>query len=70
VKGLFFYLYLIVDLYSRKIVGWEVYECESAGYAAEVVRRAVRAERCVDQPLVLHADNPVLRYRRGQSHEG
>jgi transposase InsO family protein len=50
VKGLFFYLYLIVDLYSRKIVGWEVYECESAGYAAEVVRRAVRAERCVDQP--------------------
>lgn len=57
VKGLFFYLYLIVDLYSRKIVGWEVYECESADYAAEVVRRAVLAERCVDHPLVLHADN-------------
>ena len=57
VKGLFFYLYLIVDLYSRKIVGWEVYECESARYAAEVVRRAVLAEQCVDQPLVLHADN-------------
>lgn len=56
-KGLFFYLYLIVDLYSRKIVGWEVYECESADYAAEVVRRAVLAERCIDQPLVLHADN-------------
>ena len=30
VKGLFFYRYLILDLYSRKIVGWEVYECESA----------------------------------------
>lgn len=30
VKGLFFYLSLILDLYSRKIVGWEVYECESA----------------------------------------
>lgn len=57
VKGLFFYLYLITDLYSRKIVGWEVYECESAAYAAEVVRRAVLAERCLDQPLVLHADN-------------
>ena len=57
VKGLFFYLYLIVDLYSRKIVGWEVYERESADYAAEVVRRAVLAERCVDHPLVLHADN-------------
>jgi putative transposase len=57
VKGLFFYLYLILDLYSRKIVGWEVYECESAVYAAEVVRRAVLAEQCIDQPLVLHADN-------------
>lgn len=57
VKGLFLYLYLIVDLYSRKIVGWEVYERESAGYAAEVVRRAVLAEQCIDQPLVLHADN-------------
>ncbi len=57
VQGLFFYLYLIVDLYSRKIVGWEVYERESADYAAEVVRRAVLAEQCVDQPRVLHADN-------------
>lgn len=57
VKGLFFYLYLIVDLYSRKIVGWEVYECESATYAAEVVRRAVLAEQVIDQPMVLHADN-------------
>lgn len=57
VKGVFFYLYLIMDLYSRKIVGWEVYERESTDYAAEVVRRAVLAEQCVDQPLVLHADN-------------
>ena len=57
IKGLFFYLYLIVDLYSRKIVGWEVYARESAEYAAEMVRRAVLAEGCIDQPLVLHADN-------------
>jgi transposase InsO family protein len=38
-------------------VGWEVYECESATYAAEVVRRAVLAEQVIDQPVVLHADN-------------
>lgn len=57
VKGLFFYLYRIVDLYSRKIVGWEVYEREAAEYAAAVVHRAVLAEGCVDKPLVLHADN-------------
>ena len=57
VKGLFFYLYLILDLYSRKIVGWEVYAGESTDYAAELVRRTVLAERCLDRPLVLHADN-------------
>jgi transposase InsO family protein len=57
VKGLFFYLYLILDLYSRKIVGWEVYSCESAEHAAAVVSRTVLSERCLDQPLVLHADN-------------
>jgi transposase InsO family protein len=29
VRGLFFYLYLILDLYSRKVMGFEVYERES-----------------------------------------
>lgn len=57
IAGIFFYLYLIVDIYSRKIVGWEVYARESAEYAAIVVRRAVWAEGCLTSPLVLHADN-------------
>jgi hypothetical protein len=30
VAGMFFYLYLIVDIFSRKIVGWEVHEREGA----------------------------------------
>lgn len=57
VKGMFFYLYLIVDIYSRKIVGWEVHASETAELAAQVVRRAVWAEKCTLSPLVLHADN-------------
>jgi putative transposase len=52
-----FYLYLILDLYSRKIVGFDVYERESAEYGATAVRRAVLAEECIGKPLVLHADN-------------
>lgn len=56
-KGLFFYLYLILDLYSRKIVGWEIFEQESSAYAATVVQRAVVADGRLLQPLVLHADN-------------
>ena len=55
--GAFFYLYLILDIYSRKIVGWEVHERESADLAASLVQRAVWAEGCTTRPLVLHADN-------------
>jgi len=40
IKGMFFYLYLIMDVYSRKIVGWEVFETESAEQAAQVFRKA------------------------------
>lgn len=57
VRGQFFCLYLILDLYSRKIVGWEIHDREAAALAAQLVRRAVLAEQCVGQPLVLHADN-------------
>jgi transposase InsO family protein len=57
VRGLFFFLYLILDVYSRKVVGWEVHERESAELASEVVRRAVLAEGCIGAPRVLHADN-------------
>ena len=58
--GMFFYLYLIVDIFSRKIVGWEVHERESAELAAVLIRQTVLAEGCTLRPLVLHAD-PDLR---------
>ncbi|WP_208991308.1 IS3 family transposase [Pseudovibrio sp. Tun.PSC04-5.I4] len=57
IAGMFFYLYLIVDIFSRKIVGWEVHERESAERAAELIEKAVLAQGCVLKPLVLHADN-------------
>ena len=57
IAGAFFYLYLIVDIWSRKIVGWEIHERETADFAARVLERAVRAERGFTSPLVLHADN-------------
>jgi putative transposase len=57
VAGMFFYLYLIVDIFSRKIVGWEVHERESAELAAILIRQVVMAEGCIARPLVLHADN-------------
>jgi putative transposase len=57
VAGTFFYLYMILDIYSRKIVGWEVCERETAEHAAEILKRTVLAEGCLTSPLVLHADN-------------
>jgi transposase InsO family protein len=57
VKGLFFYLYLIMDIFSRKIVGWEVYAEESADHAAKTFRKAYLREGIAGQPLILHSDN-------------
>lgn len=57
VKGRWFYLYLVEDLYSRKIVGYEVHETESGEQAAALIERTVRREGCWQYPPVLHADN-------------
>ena len=58
IKGLFFYLYLIIDLFSRDSVGWEVWEEESSEYASILIRRACLAQgRLTTMPLVLHSDN-------------
>jgi hypothetical protein len=57
VKGTFYYLVMIIDIFSRKVVGWEVFLQESAANAQCVLERAVLAERVCQQPLVLHADN-------------
>jgi putative transposase len=58
VKGLYFYLYLFMDIYSRKIVGWEVHETESSEHAAQVLCKARLAEAMEpDQELILHSDN-------------
>jgi len=59
IAGSWFYLYLILDLYSRKIVGWEVHEKDSADHAAHLVRRTALAEGLhgVTSKPVLHGDN-------------
>lgn len=57
VRGQFYYLYLIEDIYSRYIVGHEVHESESGDEAAALIQRAVMSQRCWRKPLVLHADN-------------
>ena len=57
VRGVFFYRYLYLDLYSRKIVGCEVYAQESAEHAAETVRKACAHEGIAPAQLTLHSDH-------------
>lgn len=57
VKGLYFYLYMIMDVFSRKIVGWEVFGTESADHAASLIRKTYLREGIAGEPLVLHSDN-------------
>jgi transposase InsO family protein len=57
IAGMFFFLYLVLDVYSRKIVAHEVHEAESAACAARLIEQAVRRENVEGQVLVLHQDN-------------
>lgn len=60
VRGAFFHLYMVEDIWSRKILGWEVHETESAEHAAallETVRRLAMREDADLSGWVLHADN-------------
>jgi putative transposase len=59
VQGRWFYLYLILDLYSRKIVGFEVHDTDTAEHAAHLARRTAFAEGVPAMTVrpVLHGDN-------------
>jgi transposase InsO family protein len=61
VTGRWFFLYLILDVYSRKIVGFEVHEDDDSDHAARLVQRTALAEGIHAMPRdarpVLHGDN-------------
>jgi transposase InsO family protein len=57
VRGQFYRLYLVLDIYSRKIVGWEVHGEELAIHAAALIDKTCQRERIAKDQLVLHADN-------------
>ena len=57
VRGTFYYLYLVLDIWSRTIVGWAVHAEESAELGAALAEKAVRDEDVSPGQLVVHADN-------------
>jgi putative transposase len=57
VAGVFYYLYMFVDVWSRKVVGFEVHEVETSELAADVLERVLAAEGITRKGLVVHQDN-------------
>lgn len=55
IKGMFYYLYLFMDIWSRKIVGWDIYEEQSSENAREII---VKIDPKIDlKNIHLHSDN-------------
>ena len=50
-------MYLIVDVYSRMIVGWAVHEIESADLASSLILEASLRHGVDREELILHSDN-------------
>lgn len=57
IKGAFFYVYVVLDLFSRRIMGVDVRDNESADAAANLVRRICLETKVNSAQLVLHSDN-------------
>jgi len=57
IKGTYYYLYLPMDVFSRKIVHWEIHESENAELASGVIEEACRVNEIGKNQIVYHADN-------------
>lgn len=56
VRGVFLYLYMVIDIFSRKIVGHAIHDAQCANHAAALIKDSYHLSEC-KKPLVLHADN-------------
>jgi putative transposase len=57
VRGQYYYLYMMIDVWSRKIVGHAVHKIECTDHAAALIRSAHHDEGLTPEALTLHSDN-------------
>jgi len=55
IRGKFYYLYMMIDVWSREIVGYRVEERESGEYASRMLEESVKRRKAYN--IVLHSDN-------------
>ncbi|MEV0290348.1 IS3 family transposase [Kribbella sp. NPDC050820] len=53
----YYYLYVIIDIYSRYVVGWLLAECESAALAEQLLADSITKQNAEPDTLTIHADN-------------
>lgn len=56
-KGTYYYLYMVIDMYSRKVVAWSVYAKEDGAMARAMFAEALEAEGITEYCLIVHSDN-------------
>jgi putative transposase len=55
-KWTYYYLYVILDIYSRYVVGWMLAHCESADLARRLIRESCLKHDILPEQLTLHSD--------------
>jgi putative transposase len=57
IAGMYFYLYMIIDIYSRKVVGWTIQHHENSEHATALMIQACLDEKISPDQVSLHSDN-------------
>ncbi len=57
IQGKYYYLYVYLDIFSRKIVGWQVYDRECGEHAKALLQSIYERERIEPGQLTVHSDN-------------
>ena len=55
-KWTYYYLYVILDIYSRYVVGWMLAHCESSDLASRLIRETVENQGVCEDQLTIHSD--------------
>lgn len=65
VNGVYFFLYTVIDLYSRKIVGWCIQAKEDGNLARQMIAEALLEANPTVAKLILHSDNGAPMKHKG-----
>lgn len=58
-RFVFYHLHVVIDIYSRRVVGWLLATRESAELAAELLKETMKKERVEREQLTIHADRGI-----------